>query len=162
VGSSVTSWIFPNSLGTISPLGFLRLQNIAKAYEMFKFHKLKFTYVPTCTTDARGMVALSIDYDYDDGSAYLGNGLAPMLVNRSACFGPAYTTMSCELDGKHSAYAKYYTKPDSFTGVDNVQKFQGVLIYGGIAGTLPREDDPYGAGYIMCDYDIELFSPGSA
>lgn len=138
----------------ISPLYLQRLKNIAQTYDHYKFHHVRFDYIPIVPFTKAGTVAMGIDYDVDDSTP---TTITDVMVCRGAQMGPVYSKVSCELLGSLSTYNKYFCKDTSFTGVSNPQKFPGSLkVYAEATG--PSEN----IGYMMITYDIEFFSPGSA
>lgn len=61
----------PGSLKT-----FRWLANVATSFEMYKFHKLRFRYVPRCSSTQAGFIISAIDYDAADNSPLSENLLS--------------------------------------------------------------------------------------
>jgi len=142
-------------LWPITPLSMTRLQFIARTYEHFYFHHVRFDYVPAVPFTTQGITALGVDYDYDDG---LPTSLAEVMTCQGARMGPIYSKVSTELLGRLSTYRRYYTKGSSVSNIDNVQKYQGGLKLWSTGSNVSTN----AAGYIVISYDIEFFSPGQA
>jgi hypothetical protein len=55
---------------------FRWLSNVASSFEMYKFHKLRFRYVPRCPSDQSGFIISAIDYDAADNAPQSENLLS--------------------------------------------------------------------------------------
>jgi hypothetical protein len=71
------------------------LSIVARGYEKFRFHRMRFELVPRNPTTQQGTVYMGFDYDYDDDVA---TSPSTLMINRGAISGDVWTPKEMLLD----------------------------------------------------------------
>jgi hypothetical protein len=130
------------------------LSGVAKQYTKFKWHFLRYIYVPTCSTATAGSTYFMFSYDYYDagpsslagvaqsenssiGNAWFGGAISP-----ENAFGPLSTRESIytEYDPSKSPNDWYYVRTSFSGATPSSGGALGGVIPGGltfVAGTMP-------------------------
>lgn len=141
-------------------LTFPWLNTTANNWEMYKFHKLSFEYLPICPTDTRGVVTYYVDYDVYDPFA---DGTIEAAANFGAVQGAPWVKTSSVLNKKamFPLGDRKYTDDGNIVSIAEDEKtiFVGNLhistdyFTAAIAGS--------SVGHIWVNYDVEFFVPQS-
>lgn len=131
-----------------------RMAKAAGLYEMYCFHTVTFTFVPT-QYGISGTMAMYVDTDYADTAA---TTVAEMIRNTCSSLNTANASHSCTLTRAMCRSEKYYCASSGNTSRNLV--YQGCF-YWAVEGVGVRETIPDGTtiGYIVATYDVEFFTP---
>lgn len=133
-------------------LSFPWLSQLALAFEKYRFKSLKYSYVPECSTQVPGNVALMFDYDCKDGappdmiSLMTGGDYVSTPVWQSASM-TYHPPLASELSHR-------YIRVGAPTG-DQASYDAGQLIVASNGVSTAS----LALGYIFCDYEVELMVP---
>lgn len=133
-------------------LGFFSwLSQTAVAYEKYRWHKLRFFYVPTAAvTTTAGSVSLALDFDPERANPATYEGYSNFEVCET---GKPFEIVSVDLVQKLVQKDKFLVRCGNMA--------QGRLLYDAVkllVGTLGEADTSV-IGQVWCEYDIEFFSP---
>lgn len=135
-------------------LMFSWLYPIARRYELFRFHNIKFTYHPSCSTAKDGRVVMAFEPDFDDPTPE--NLLEAQQIGGAVGFSP-WATSSLSVDKKllssSGTNALYTMRADAEapTTSNSLGRF-----YIATAGTTTTGEE---TGFVTVDYDVELSVP---
>lgn len=125
------------------------LSQIATNHQKYKFHKLTFTFVPSCGTDTRGRIAMAYaidpldDFPVDQQTLYQ----YPEQTDSSLWSSMSYTVPSAHLK-------QLFTRSQVVDGTDIKTYDNGVLF----VATYGAADNSV-AGSLFVDYEVELINP---
>jgi len=142
----------------LTPISFDWLTGIASNYSKFNFLKLKFTYVPSCSTATAGRIAIGIAYDNADSVSTV----AQCASLWGGCIAPVYGTgdpLSIEVDVSRSnqPYFQYMGRTAYLAIADAKLKNQyslGLLVAITDSGTAAAT-----VGTLFVEYVVELTDP---
>lgn len=148
------------------------LAHLARPFEAFVFHMLKFTYVPACPTSTPGMVALIPQYDTAASKATLGsqggNGgedvvdkqwlLAKTGAVRSSLWSPC--TMTVDPKKMLQVFKSHYVRTGDITSGD-VKTYDPVRLQVYVEAD-NSSNDSVALGELWTDYDVTLKIPTMA
>jgi len=149
LSQNIPGYDFNPSCSTMFPW----LSGMAKCYERFRFHSLKFEFVPSNATTTAGRYYAAVDYDYDDAVALSQQNF---MANVTAVEAPVWqsSSMSCDPNALHRDMPYRFV---SFTqrglNVESRTMFGGYLMIGFHTPTTGCLID------IWVEYDIELVTP---
>jgi len=125
----------------------------AEAWEKYRFRKLKFIYVPTCSTSTPGRVGMVFDYDPEDGEPL---GERPFMNMFGAINFPPWQKSELNVDIKRldSTIRERYTASVA-TGQDMTETFAGLFNYY-VEG---QSTEGISIGSLFVDYEIEMLIP---
>lgn len=141
-------------IGQINPTSFQRLSQYGAIYEYFIFHKLRYIFQSNQPTTATGELLLAVDYDPTDAAPASS---AAMMRNVTSTMANIYSDACCEVTKSLSRIPRYET----ISGLQQApteaeQQLQGIL-YVGFEGVTAASNAIL--GYILAEYDVELFTP---
>lgn len=140
----------PGSVSGLNPSSFPRLTAYNPIYEYFVFHKIDYLFQSNQPTTQGGEIILSIDYDPTDSAPA---STSAMMRNISSTMSNVYSDCSLQGIKSLSRLPKYET---SSNVTEQLQSLQGNLFVAAEGVTAAA-----GAtlGYIIAQYDVELFTP---
>lgn len=146
--SSATARAESFSINPQDSNAFTWLCAIATRYEMYKFHKLSFTYKPSCSTTTTGFVVMGLDFDAYDEAPSKQAILAWKHNARSPLWGEMAINCTSSLGAIPVKYCGIHTLGDV-----RVSDLGRLWIYNDGAQTIIN------VGEIYVSYEIELIQP---
>lgn len=129
------------------------LSGIAKNFESYKIHALRFRYVPRCSTTTVGAMMMSADYNSGDPTAATGPATeTAMMITPGAIEGPPWATLEFRLNPARFNYQKFFTRVG---GLANVELYDPAFVYVGHVAF----DNNAVVGRLFVEYDIEFMTP---
>jgi hypothetical protein len=129
------------------------LSGMARLFESYKFHKLKFCYEPTCTTVTPGSVLLAVDFDASDPPPVSKTQIMSYhnAVRSAPWEGTSYTSAVSDL---LKFGTQRYVRSGAITGdIKTYDVGNFFIATQGSVGTAAT------IGEIYVEYDIELYTP---
>lgn len=137
------------------PTCFPWLSGIAKNFEQYRFHKLKFVYAPVVPATYSGNTYIMPDYDTNDGPP---TDVSDVLNTADAVSGPVWCEYVCEIDVKAAGMGldrmRRKVRDGEVTG--DMTSYDYGNLYSGSLGTAVTAPI---AGRLFVEYDVELFKP---
>ncbi len=141
-GASVSLVINPQ-VSTI----FSWLSAIATRFEMYKFHKLKFMYKPSCATTTSGFIAMGVDFD--DYDAIPAKNV--LLAWKMSAKGPLWDALTLDISAESKKmdfkYCNYSAVGDK--RIDNLGHFVALI----------ASSTTTFAGELFVEYEVEFKQP---
>lgn len=127
------------------------LSAIATRYEMYRFHKLKFHYKPSCPTTSSGYIVLGFDFEVTDPTPTK----AVMLTWRYSAKSPLWegVTLDVSPDARLSTFRYNQDYRVQYSTNDTRLDFLGSLF------VLPYAATTFLGGELFVEYDVELIQP---
>jgi hypothetical protein len=143
----------PGVVVGLNPRFFPRLSSYTALYDLYVFHSATFILQSSSPTTAGGSWMMCLDYDVKDDPPA---STMQMLRNVSSSIANVYSDQSCVTVKSLARLPKFFTEENNSSGTDVAQEIQAQLFVAceGFAGA---ENTPL--GYVICEYDIEFFSP---
>jgi len=137
------------------PLVFPWLSAIAKRYEKYTFHKLKFCYVARCPTTRSGDVSMVCEFNslqaapstFAQMTSYKG------FINTPIWKEVDLTVAKRDMD---STAKERFTRASMIGG--DLRLYDTLTFYAAVQGSTAAEARS-SAGFIFCEYDVEFFIP---
>lgn len=126
------------------------LYYIANNFELYKFLKLQFEYLPRCSSASFGSVTIAIDYDAADSAPLTKSEVIMFATQKtSSVWQPMSVSCADNMLGKRGhLFTRMDTEAGDIKTYDIAQVF--VCIEGVPASTV---------GEVYCTYDLELLEP---
>lgn len=145
----------------IAPLIFPYLNGLASNYSMYKWVKLHFYYVPSCSTSTEGEIALGLVYDRQDASSASFTQVATMTGGVSSTpwgGGPRYGSEAISVTTNCNLFPlKYYNymaaAAFSALSLSDQNSYCPVSLCAASQGST---DAVALAGRVWCEYKVEL------
>lgn len=131
------------------------LARLGVAFEKYRFHDLRFHYVPTCPSTFSGYVLMAPDYDSKDDNSLLTKG--DLLAFGDS--GRASIWQSFTVHCTHKNYAhpvERYLRHNAITGAHDIKTYDVCNLEVRVGGT---GQVSYSVGEIWIEYDVELITP---
>lgn len=146
----------PQRLDVNPGLGqFKWLAPIARNFELYKFVKLRFTWIPSVPTNFQGRLLLYFDYDAADSQP--GDELE--MANSSNCArGPLWSRLDLYATGKNGAQRWYYVRSGPPPPNTDLKTYDYGFFSYAFAGIAPAEIANV-SGTLSCDYVIQFLRP---
>jgi hypothetical protein len=131
---------------------FLWLCNVAQNYESYKFKKLRFRFIPACSTDNAGTVYTSVDFDATDP---LPSTERQMASYQGTKFSPPWRaqTYDCLAANLHKR-TTFFVRSGPITSNENVGLFDTGNFIIATVGC-----DAVTVGKLWVDYEVEFSTP---
>lgn len=135
----------------LNPASFPRLQQIGNVYEMFVFHRARFIFQSSQPVTVTGVVELAADYDSKDSPP---TTTISMMRNISSAMSNLYADCAMEVLSSLSRLPRYAC---SETVAPDENQVNQATVYVATEGTGATAITT--AGYLICEYDVEFFTP---
>jgi hypothetical protein len=139
------------SLNPGLPGSFPWLSALAGKYEQYRFHKLRFIYVPSCSTSTTGDIILMADYNAQDP---LPTTEVQAVNHPGTMVGSVWDqhAFSCSVRDMHSLGPRKFVRSTAMAG--DIKTFDvGNFILSSANGTGTS------VGKLFVEYDVEFFIP---
>jgi hypothetical protein len=139
-------------LNPANPATFPWLSSIAKLFDKYKFHKLRFTYVNNAPTDHPGNVSIAVDFDTLDATP--ASSAAMSNLAKCKTFAP-WKSESLDIPvSRRGNNTWLYTEDAQALANANIdlKTYNLGKFYVSTEGMSASEV----AGYLMVEYDVEL------
>lgn len=136
----------------LNPVSFPRLTAYSTIYEFYKFHSATLMFQSTRPTTAAGVSMIAVDYDQKDAAP---TSTVNMMRNISSSMSNIYANNGCKVLGTLSRLPKYVCVEPASLDVDQVYQASIFYAFEGLASTEVNTAQ----GYLVCDYDVEFFTP---
>ncbi len=144
--SSFTCSAIPLNPGVAST--FCWLSSVARNYDKYRFRRLRFEYIPSCSSATAGRVCLAFNYNSGDAKPQTKGELFSIIPNQEVnAWSPCAINVDC--NGPNELYTRQFIVPDQ-----DVKTFDmGQFLIASNSGT--------GAvsGELYVSYDVELLRP---
>jgi hypothetical protein len=136
------------------PLSFPWLSRVAPSWEYYRFEKLCFSYVPTCSTATTGHVFMALDYDVADATPTSITQIDQLqTVSSGSVWSPQDMLASkAFMDMRNSGY--YLTRPGAVPASSD-QKNYDVGRF--IIATIDTGSGATNCGLLYVDYDVIMY-----
>lgn len=130
------------------------LASIANRFETYSFRSLRFIYEPQCGTENEGTVMIAVDFDAVDPAPV--DKLQFMTYDGAVRSPPWFASVyECAKYNLHK-YKQYYITKDLVTPLSTDEK---TYFVGNLFVATLSQADPFTAGELYVEYDIELSTP---
>jgi len=128
------------------------LSSVAPNYESYKFKRLHFKYVPSCSTSATGVVYLTVEFDPQDSIPTSERQIASYdgAVTGSVWTRHEYNCAARNLHKRSSYFVRNGTVPDN-----ELQLYDVGYVIGATSGNA----DNSLLGKLWVEYEVELITP---
>lgn len=131
---------------------FPYLSEIAKKFEQYKVHRLRFTYVTRTSTSKPGSVMMGTEYNSGTPAPANENAMATL---RGSVDGSSWTDLDHKVDLSSSAALG----PRKYIRSTNVAGDPKTYDIGTFYLAVADQDDASGIGKLYVSYDVEFFNP---
>jgi hypothetical protein len=130
------------------------LNAIARCYETYVFHSLRFEYMPAVGTSVSGVVTLAVDYDAADPGP---SSKVELLQMHGAVRGSPwdYTTLVCDKPDLNKLPQHFTRKAQWVAGAGDIKTYDVGNLFVSTMGMLSAAT----VGELYVTYDIELRTP---
>lgn len=144
----------------VSPAYFdgTRVQLIAKAFEFYKFKKLRFDWKPSLASTAAGSIGLAFDHDVSDSTPPVGEIGLRQFGSYENKWDSIWSKFWLDVNTskKHNDVLRYYCNESAVAG-DPRLAYEGQLYVYAFAASAQSAGTPLGA--VEVDYEIEFTGP---
>lgn len=143
-----------NSLNPARYYPFPWLSGIARKFESYMFHSLRFIYVPSCPTSTKGSVLMTIDYDAADAGPTTGN---EFLQCAGAVKGPCWQEVVLQADPEYLGLGgrRRFTRHSGVPAGTDIKTYDAGNLWIAVDGQI----DLTAIGDVFVEYVVELFVP---
>jgi len=118
---------------------------------MYRFHKLRFIYRPSCSTATAGYIAVGFDFDFYDTAP----SKAAILAWQYSSKGAVWETVSVDASSSSRVAIDRYCTIRSNTGDSRFDQLGNIYVLAGSATSITAID----VGELYVSYDVELKIP---
>lgn len=151
VGFSVSD---PFSLNPGRYQPFPWLSDIARKFEAYTFHSLRFVYIPSCPTNSKGSVSMVYDYDAADAAPA---SVQEMLQSQGATRGPCWQELcaAADIDYMSIGGKRRFTRHAAVPAGKDIKTYDCGNFFLAVDGF----DNGNTYGDLFVEYTVELLVP---
>lgn len=132
---------------TINAKSFSWLAKVSELYDQYKFHRLRFRYVPFCGTTTQGEVNMSFDFDPSDPAP---NSMVQCCNNANYVATSAFSRATLNVPVNRKGTNKFFFVRDGNGSEDRIIDIGALYV---CTDKFTAASSP---GAVYVDYDVEL------